>query len=78
MLAVAHLYFPHVHIECIVVVADCAICCYINCHQVFKRVMPANGTGFCDRRTPGFLKIDTVRIVSMRACVCVCVHARGY
>ena len=25
-----------------------------------------------------FLKIDPVQIVCMRACVCVCVHARGY
>ena len=25
-----------------------------------------------------FLKIDPVRIVCMRACVCVCVRARGY
>ena len=25
-----------------------------------------------------FLEIDPVRIVGMRACVCVCVRARGY
>ena len=45
-------------------------CCILFLNQARAGLWPARAW---------FLKIDPVRIVSMRvACVCVCVRARGY
>ena len=73
MLTLVHMCFPHVHIECILVVADCAIHCYINCNRVLTRHV-------CQRTR--FFKIASVWNVGMHMCVCVyvCMHvlARVY
>ena len=61
MLTVVHVYFPLVHIECILVVTDCAICFYINCNKIFKPGMPAWS-----------LEIVSVQMFES-VCVCVCV-----